>query len=479
MGYLTDIADTVGKYLASTQPDYNRRRDAFDKADLDKTRAQMILGELRARDPNNGLYGRENLNLALALDSIPVSGKAPESAAPAPQIPVIPSDAPAPAPTTATPLQIPLAQGVPGVALRNRPWTEQNMGVIQDAERLKNEFAGGVAESQSRSSSGASPEQADQANKLWLDNVSRLTGADRDLALKKAELAIMKDQAGRFLQTARSPESANAYLKEMDDLQRSIDSSSTQDSRELIEVMKSAQRTSTSNKQSETQMARIEAARQIKQDARATMSAYQAGQLRQKDAELMLQYADKNIKNELARNDQLAKILANPSINPIIANQLTQLYASFGQQQKKLNYVLGQQSPLTAGVLSKDDRVVQRAVKDFTDSQQAMAEGIETAIGMLPVDPETGAIPLAQGGVDPITQFKFRRMDPGGDPTAKDWNVGGGLGSGMSFISSGGISVPDTVGTKENPIRKEPGVAKPTSGQWYISPATNKLTQMP
>lgn len=509
MGYLTDIADTVGKYLSSTQPEYNRQRFARERDAANRQMEADLASRLAERDPSDPAFRGGNIDLAMALQAIqptqPAAGDAAAQQAvatlPKPYVPIplvykdqLPEqatpdqrdyqDLPYPsaseklATAAATTDMVPKSRMIPlltnpmGVQGYSKP--DPLVNAISEAQRLKDANAGGVEVSGKLASSGATPEQQNEAYQLWVAGNKQLRETDRALAVKKARLAMMRDQEQQMAQKAYSQADMESYHKDMEDLAKEV-----VDQEKTAAVMRekadaSAQKMAASTKIEQVQKARIEQARAAKTDNQKALDAYREGKLTLDRLKLL---ADTNNK-VLDRDAGLIKATLNwfgsggGRDETFATGNVENVMSNIAKARQANDFLSGLNQSQLAGLLSTRPEVVEAAISANVNTMGHIADNARMGLNLSGTDlskipeqdnpppPPQGssglATSMAKAGGAPLSLESFK---PQGGVWSPGFLVGGGSTSSEVHRTAGGgteVSAP----VPSTPRKKVGGSAK-------------------
>lgn len=249
--WMTSVAGNVADYYRSTQPVYNAARNRQRALERQDEIERQLIGELQTIDPANPDYqGSPDVMEARRIlrEGLPppmTSGVKQVEAAelPALQFSEVPKIGVAPQPSLAPMLTV-------------NPLYKREAADL--AQELRPSGQGSSAEARmSVSSSGATAAQQKESYDEYRRTSNELVAKDRELAIKKARLALMQQSAARVKAGMYGAEEADAFDKRIDDLSREV--ATTEAAREKAQIKKAEydSRIAVSAKAAETQQAKI------------------------------------------------------------------------------------------------------------------------------------------------------------------------------------------------------------------------------
>lgn len=249
--WMTSVAGNVADYYRSTQPVYNAARNRQRALERQDEIERQLLGELQTLDPNNPDYqGAPEVMEARRIlrEGLPPPMTSGVKQAETPELPALQfSDVPkigvAPQPSSAPMLTV------------NPLYKREAADLVRE---LRPSGQGSSAEAKmSVSSSGATAAQQKESYDEYRRAANELVAKDRELAIKKARLALMQQSAARVKAGMYGTEEADAFDKKIEALANEV--ASTEAAREKARIKKTEYdaNLAMSAKAAETQQAKI------------------------------------------------------------------------------------------------------------------------------------------------------------------------------------------------------------------------------
>ena len=480
MGWLTEVADTVGSALERTQPGYNRQRNlaALGRYNQDVENrlqeARQRLGLLSEDEPADPV--------AMAAYRALLSGEEPVvPMSEAPAQPVAPGDSVmTSAPAASVSSLASLAQGLmPG---------RQSVDV-----------------SESKSRAGVSSKQLQESESEYARSKRELLGMNRSSAEKEARLAVMQAMRPTVLMGMYGTEGADEWDKQMQALALGLQRDDADRQKALEKVLTLEQKNIASQRSSESARAKIEAARVAKEQNDNWRKADREGRLTLDYMKMMLGV----IENRQKRQMELYKTDAQ------LASSLPQFYSDAMQnniarrqallnKSRNLAQLISVRGGKQAAAIFGSEANLKQALFDLVNEDEASMQndfiasapdqGVFRSLFPSAEDErkleETKTLPKL-GGVQKRDPLKIVNYDPSRglmtSPLFSSSISGTGLTPESLISPEKPVKIKKSkkdkkefpLGSKENPIVKGEDTPKPKSGQWYISPKTGKLAQMP